>query len=223
MDASSEIMLDAILEYSDNELQAVSDAITYVIGSQHTSWNFLAFLVYYMALYPDIQEKVYEEIVKNLQDGDLSAENINALKYCRQVQDECLRCAGIASFAARTQQEDCVIDKYVIPKGTPVIQALAISLKDPKYYPDPDRFDPDRFSEENSRDRPQFAFQPFGFAGKRKCPGFRFSYMEATALMAVLCRKFRLRLAPGQKEVNIVPGFVSKPEDEIWITVEPRA
>ena len=81
------------------------------------------------------------------------------------------------------------------------------------------RFDPERFSSENSKSRSSYAFQAFGFAGKRKCPGYQFAYAEVTVLLSILLRKFRIKLVEGQV-VQKEHGLVTTPKDEIWITVE---
>ena len=65
-------------------------------------------------------------------------------------------------------------------------------------------------------------FEPFGFAGKRKCPGYRFAYMEVAVFMSVLVRKFKFKLVDGQAEVTPVYGLVTTPSEEIWITLEKR-
>ena len=82
------------------------------------------------------------------------------------------------------------------------------------------RFDPERFCEGAETSRPSFSYEPFGFAGKRKCPGYRFSLSEATILLAFLLRSFKFSLAPGQ---IVAPSFglVTRALDEIWITIKP--
>ena len=83
------------------------------------------------------------------------------------------------------------------------------------------RFDPDRFSAENMKNRPAFAFEPFGFAGKRKCFGWRFSIVEATVVLASIVGRFNLTMVPGQ---DVVPdyGFITIPSEEMWITATKR-
>ena len=83
------------------------------------------------------------------------------------------------------------------------------------------RFDPERFSPENCKPRSSYAFQVFGFAGKRKCPVYQFAYAEVTVILSILLRKFRIKLVEGQV-VRRDYGIVTTPKDEIWITVEKR-
>ena len=68
---------------------------------------------------------------------------------------------------------------------------------------------------------PKYAFEPFGFAGKRKCPGYRFAYVELTVILATLLRKIKFDLVEGQV-VTSEYGLVTKPKEEIWVTVSPR-
>ena len=83
------------------------------------------------------------------------------------------------------------------------------------------RFDPERFSNEEVKKRHPMAFQPFGFAGKRKCPGYRFSYAEVAVVLSVLLRRFKIHLVDGQV-VEPEHALVTQPKEEIWITVTKR-
>ena len=83
------------------------------------------------------------------------------------------------------------------------------------------RFDPGRFDDNVVKSLPKYSFEPFGFAGKRKCPGYRFAYVELTVVLATLLRNFKFDLVEGQV-VESVYGLVTKPKEEIWFTVSPR-
>ena len=83
------------------------------------------------------------------------------------------------------------------------------------------RFDPDRFSPANRKKIPSFGFEPYGFAGKRKCMGYLFSYTEATVFLSEVLRMFRVKLIPDQ-EVTPVYGLVTRPREEVWLTLEER-
>ena len=84
------------------------------------------------------------------------------------------------------------------------------------------RFDPDRFSADKMQQLPPYAFEPFGFAGKRKCAGYRFALAEVSVLLAKLLRsELEFRLAPGQTVVAKY-DVTCKPSEEVWITLEQR-
>ncbi|XP_062570148.1 cytochrome P450 20A1-like [Saccostrea cucullata] len=220
-DPNEYLLIDALLESTTDEELVFSDALTYVIGGFHTTGNVLTWAVYFLATHQDIQDKVYKEIKKVLEDEDVDPKTYKDLVYLHQVIDETLRCAVVAPWAARFQDFDSELGGHKIPKNTPVIHALGVSLQNEKYYPIPNKFDPDRFSPEISKSRPSLAFQPFGFAGKRICPGYKFAYVEATIGLVTLLRKFKVKLIEGQV-VTPVHGLVTHPEDEIWVKIEKR-
>jgi cytochrome P450 family 20 subfamily A len=83
------------------------------------------------------------------------------------------------------------------------------------------RFDPERFSEVNSKGRPTIAFSPFGFAGRRQCPGYRFAYVEASILLVTALTKVKFVLVPGQ-EVKATYHIVTRPKEEIWVKIVKR-
>ncbi|XP_061193946.1 cytochrome P450 20A1-like [Saccostrea echinata] len=220
-DADEYLFIDALLDSTTDKDQIFSDVITYVIGGYHTTGNLLTWAVYFLATYQDIQDKVYKEIRKVLGKEDVNPKSAKDLVYLNQVIDETLRCAIVAPWAARYQDIDSELGGHKIPKNTPVIHALGVSLQNGKYYPVPNKFDPDRFSPENKKSRPTLAFQPFGFAGKRMCPAYKFAYAEAIIGLATLLRKFKIRMVEGQV-VTPVYGYVTHPKDEIWVEIEKR-
>ncbi len=135
--------------------------------------------------------------------------------------DEALRKSILTPFTSRYQSTDTEIAGHHIPANTPVIHALGAVLMDPTIWNNPETFNPDNFSYKNSKSRPKYAFQPFGFAGNRRCPGYQYAYAEATVILSTLIRRFDISLVPGQ---NIVPmyGLVTSPKEEIWIRAQKR-
>lgn len=216
------IMADHIIACQKDEDARISDCITYAAEGVPTMGNLLSWCLYFLASHPKVQDKVYQEIVHELPSAsDISPHNISQLKYLKQVLEETFRCAVIVPWAARFQEFDTEIGGHKIPKQTPVVHALGVAMQDDTLWPLPNKFDPDRFSIEQSKDRPTLGFSPFGFAGKRHCPAQEFVYMEASVLVATLVGKFKLQLVEGQV-VNAVYGLVTYPEDEIWVTVQKR-
>ncbi|KAL8600514.1 hypothetical protein ACOMHN_005008 [Nucella lapillus] len=217
------LLIDAIISHhADHEERRFADTITYMVGGFHTTGLMLTWCIYFLCKYEDCQEKLYQEIMQVLGPTDLvTHQSTGRLKYMRQVLDETLRCAVIAPWAARYSEEDMELGGHRIPGGTPVIQALGGTLMDEKVWPAPTEFDPDRFSQERSKGRPTLAFSPFGFAGHRQCPGYRFAYVEATIMMVTALRKFRFMLVPGQ-EVKPHYGLVTHPKEEIWFKMVKR-
>ncbi|KAJ8313731.1 hypothetical protein KUTeg_008292, partial [Tegillarca granosa] len=192
------LLVDVILETANSESQKFDDCITFAVGGLHTTGNVLTWCFYFLAIHPEIQDKVYKEIKKELGNNDVDFQSINDLRYnsyTRQVLDETFRCAVIAPWAARFQDSDSELGGHKIPKGV------------------------NRFNPENVKSRPALAFQPFGFAGKRICPGYRFAYAEATVCLVPLLRKFKIIIVDRQ-DVKPVYGLFTHSEDEIYIAIE---
>ena len=90
----------------------------------------------------------------------------------------------------------------------------------PQYFPDPERFDPQRFNEEARDSRPRFAYFPFG-GGPRTCIGEQFALLEGISILAVLLPRFQFQLEPGQ---NVVPRptITLRAKDGIRVRIHPR-
>jgi len=218
--------LDILIEDEslyENDDQICDMIITYIIGGFHTTGNLLTWVVYFICQHPEVEEKLMNEINQLLTGGETlkTVKQCEELKYMKQVIDESLRCSVLAPYAARYSDYDIVVGGHIIPKQTPIILALGAMLYNEKTFPQPSRFDPDRFSEENSKKRHPLAFQPFGFAGKRKCPGYRFAYYEVFAFLTAMLQNYKISLVEG-KPVEMVHSLVTQPKEEIWVSLEPR-
>lgn len=139
-----------------------------------TSSSLISFALYELALNPDIQQRVRDEVRHELDenDGKITYELINRLDYLEMVANEALRKYPPAYFLNRVCNKDFQIPDtdLVIPKGT-YINVNVYSLHyDSEYYPEPQRFDPERFTPENIKMRPQCSYLPFG-DGPRRCIG----------------------------------------------------
>ncbi|ELU05646.1 hypothetical protein CAPTEDRAFT_145552, partial [Capitella teleta] len=213
--------VDALIDLDVSEDVKKSDMLTVLIAGFHTTGLLLTWCLYYLAKHEEIQDKLLGEIEAVLgKDGVVKADNVHQLPYLRQVLNESLRCSVLAPFAARVQSTDVEIGGHTIPANTPVLMALGVTLCNDEFYPDPEIFDPERFTEENMKNRPSLAFEPFGF-GKRKCLGYKFSMAEFSVLIPTLIRHLKVELVPGQV-VTPMFGLVTTPTDEIWVTVSER-
>ncbi|XP_038078617.1 cytochrome P450 20A1-like [Patiria miniata] len=217
-----QVFIDVLIENELPEDQVLDDCISFMVGGFHTSGYLLAWTLYFLATHQECQEKVYKEVMESVGKNEVESSDLKSLPYLRQVLEESLRVSVLAPYAARFQDNESQLGGHVIPPGTPVIHALGVMLQDEELWPEPDKFDPERFSEKRFTPRHQAAFKPFGFAGKRVCPGQHFSYAEVTVFLAILCRAFKFNLVPGQV-VEPKHALVTSPKDEIWVTLEKRS
>ncbi|KAK2558775.1 Cytochrome P450 20A1 [Acropora cervicornis] len=185
--------------------------MSFLIGGFHTTGNMMTWCLYYLTKHPEVQEKVYEELIEVLGDEDIKP----------QVIDETLRVSVLAPWGARIHEFDLQVGEYIIPKETPMLLPFGVVLQDPNLWPEPQRFDPDRFNSDNLKKLPNLSYQPFGFAGKRKCPGWRLSIAEGLVFLSVLVKRFKFHLVEGQ-HVKPVYRLVTSPSEEIWVTVTKR-
>ncbi|XP_014678365.1 PREDICTED: LOW QUALITY PROTEIN: cytochrome P450 20A1-like [Priapulus caudatus] len=216
------IFLDAVLDPDNNidpDVQLL-DPFLYAIAGLHTTGLALTWGIYYLALNEEVQERLCKELKDQLGDTAMSPQEFSDNRYLRQVIDETLRCAVIGPYLCQSQDYDRARG-YDIPKDTPVIEAIGVVMQDENIWPEPTMFDPERFNQENSKGRSTYAFQPYGFSGKRVCPGYRLANAEIGVALSELCRRFKFHLVAGQV-VQPVHGLVTRPKDEIWITISKR-
>jgi len=121
---------------------------------------------------------------------------------------------------ARTVIRDIEIGGYCIPAGANVVMSQWIMHRDARFFSDPEKFDPDRWSTENSSKLPKFAYFPFG-GGPRQCIGASFAMMEAVLLLATIARRFQLR-AVERLPVIPVPSFTLRPKEGIRVALSKR-
>lgn len=214
--------IDALLSAQLPEATTEADAVSYLIGGVHTSGYFLVWSLYYLGTHPDVQDRLYQEVLQQVgREGPVRYQDVKEMGYLRQVQDEVLRVSTLAPYAARFSDEEVVVGGYTLPPKTPIVHALGVVLEDSTIWPEPTRFDPERFSPAESRQRHPLAFVPFGFAGKRKCPGYLFTYAEVGAFLIILLRRYKVSIV-AKGPVEKAYGLVTSPKDEIFAKLDLR-
>jgi cytochrome P450 len=123
-------------------------------------------------------------------------------------------------FLSRRALQPYKVGGVVIPKGSLVVLSQYVTHHDARYYPEPDRFDPERWTADARASRPKFAYFPFG-AGLRGCIGESFAWTEARLLLTVLAQRWKLRLIPGHP-IAIQPVSTLRPRYGIRMTTHRR-
>jgi cytochrome P450 len=114
--------------------------------------------------------------------------------------------------------KDFEIGGYRIPAGSNVVMSQWVMHRDPRYFPEPEKFEPDRWLPERSQKLPRFAYFPFG-GGPRQCIGNSFAMMEATLLLAAIARRFQFRAVSGDPIIP-APSFTLRPKHGIPMTLQ---
>lgn len=211
------LIVDVILKNIENKDIQLADAVTMLIGGLHTTGTTIAWALYYIMKNPKVEKKILKEVEEVLGDGETDLNKFSELKYIKNVIKETLRITKLAPWSARISNVEISLGGHTIPPNTPIIIANGLSHNSDELWEDKDTFMPERF------DKPSkpFEFEPFGFAGGRKCPGHKITMVEMTMALITLLKDFKWKLVPGQ-DVTPKYGLVTKPETEIWATIEPR-
>ncbi|XP_014363275.2 cytochrome P450 6B5 [Papilio machaon] len=181
------------LELTDSII-AAQTFIFYTAGYE-TSASTIAYMLYELAKNPDVQNKLIAEIDEVLKrhNGEITYECLSDMPYLGQTFDETLRKYPVADILQRNAKVDYPIPgtDVTVKKGQTIIISGWGIQHDPKYYPNPDKFDPERFSPENEKNRHSCAYLPFG-AGPRNCLGARFAKWQSQVCIVKFLSKFRV-------------------------------
>ena len=173
----------------------LNQVATFLVAGHDSTSTAITMLLYHVALNPDVEEKVYNEVMSVVGDGPITWDALGRMKYCTQVVKENLRLFPPAPQFTKTSPPDqtVTLGPYVIPPGTTLVCSTWGLHRNPLVYPDPLKFDPDRWSDENAAKRSPYAWLPFSY-GKRGCIGQQLSLIEQRVCLASLVRKFHFRV-----------------------------
>ncbi|XP_001649100.3 cytochrome P450 9e2 [Aedes aegypti] len=216
---------------SMTEVEMIAQCLMFFLAGFDTVSTCLTFTAYELALNPAIQDKLYGEIKKiheAMGGKSLDYETLQKMTYMDMVISEVLRKWPAIAALDRLCVQDYEMDvgnglKFTIDRGSGIWIPIHAMHHDPKYYPDPERFLPERFSDENKASINMGAYLPFGI-GPRNCIGSRFALMEVKAIVYHMLLRFSFeRTAKTLVPVEIVKGFAPlKPKDGVFLEFRPR-
>ncbi|MDJ0749609.1 MAG: cytochrome P450 [Woeseiaceae bacterium] len=189
--------------FSDREL--LDEIMTLIVAGFETSANTLNWVWYLIARHPDVEQKLVDEagrIVPNV--SSITGENLAAMQYTQQTLEETLRLYPPVWLFTRRSHADDKLDEFDVPPGTDIYLSPYILHRTDHYWPEPERFDPDRFApaDKPKKDRPYFPFS----LGPRRCLGEYFSFVEMKVHLGLLLPRFRMHLVddtPPELELAI--------------------
>ena len=194
--------------------------MTIMLAGHETIATTLSWLWYLVSQNPEVESRLHDEVDSVLEGRLPEPEDVERLVYTRQVFAEALRLyPALWSFGRRTIQPIPVGD-YVIPVGTYVMFCPYVTHRNPKYFPDPERFDPDRWTDAFRVSLPRFAYFPFG-GGPRICIGEGFAWAEAMIVLATLAGRWSARLVSGHP-VELQPLITLRPRHGLRMTLRLR-
>ncbi len=193
---------------------------TMVFAGHETTSNTLTWAWYLLSLHPEVEAKLHQEIDRVLNGRTPTMDDVPNLVYTRQVIDESMRLYPPAWTFGRIALKSDELGGYRIPAGAQILISPYTMHRHPRYWENPDAFEPERFAPTHHEKRPRFVYLPFG-GGPRLCIGQPFALAEATLLLATIAQRYRLRLVPGA-EVIPFPQITLGVEKGLPMTLLPH-
>lgn len=206
-----DLMLHASPDHSAASEQSLRDqVITIFLAGYETVANALSWTWYLLSENPECERRFHQEIDRELAGRQPTYNDVPRLRYVEMVLAESMRLYPPAWAMGRRAQDDFQLGDFFLPAKTTVLMSQFIMHRDPRFFPDPLRFDPERFTPEAKARRAKFTYFPFG-AGTRQCIGESFAWIEGVLLLATLAQKWKLKLVAGHRA-----------EPEPLITLRPK-
>jgi cytochrome P450 len=220
-------LLSLLMEAKDEATGEKMDArqlrdeiTTMVIAGHETTSMALTMTLVLLSQHQDVRDKLLKEVDNVLKGEAPTPENIQQLKYTEMVIKEAIRLYPPAWIFERSNIEEEELNGIKLPPMSIIAMPPYLLHREAGYWPDPLRFDPERFSQEAEEARPRYHYLPFG-AGPRVCIGGGFALMETKLVIAMILQKVTIT----QKEEGIVPlfaGVTLRPQNPVAVTSVAR-
>lgn len=221
-------MLDTLLEAEAKGLidqSGIQEEVdTFTFEGHDTTSAGIIFSLLLLANNPEIQEQLYEEIklFKDDRNGEeLTTDDFANMKYLDRVLKECFRIYPPVPFISRILTENLIIDDIILPPDTICHVHIFDLHRDPEQFPDPEKFDPDRFLPENTANRHTFAYVPFS-AGPRNCIGQKFALLEIKTIISNILWNFKLFPVTRREDVVFIIDIILRSKDSVKIKFRKR-
>ena len=203
---------------TDRQLR--DEVLTMLLAGHETTSLALSWTYFLLSQHPEVERHIVDEV-----DGVIGPErpgfaHLDRLQCTRRAIEESLRLYPPAWGFSRQALGDDEIGGYHVPRGSLVFLIPFVVHRRPKLWPQPDRFDPDRFTPEQEAARPRFAYIPFG-GGPRGCIGNQFAMVEAQLIVAAIAQRYRIELVPDQ-HIRAEPLITLRPSPGIRAIVRKR-
>ncbi|XP_034087104.1 cytochrome P450 4V2 [Gymnodraco acuticeps] len=221
--------LDMLLMTTDedgnrmNNQEIQEEVDTFMFEGHDTTAASMNWALHLLGAHPEAHSRVQQELqeVFGTSNRPANMEDLKKLKYLECVIKEALRLFPSVPFFARNIGEDCHINGFKVPKGANAIVLTYALHRDPRYFPEPEEFRPERFLPENAVGRPPYAYIPFS-AGLRNCIGQRFALMEEKVVLAAILRNFSVEACQKREDLRPLGELILRPEKGIIIQLEKR-
>ncbi|XP_038395276.1 cytochrome P450 3A12-like isoform X4 [Canis lupus baileyi] len=206
-----------------SDLELVAQSIIFVVAGYETTSTSLCLLMYELATHPDVQQKLQKEIDATFPNKAAPTyDTLVQMEYLDMVLNESLRLYPITGRLVRVCKKDVEISGVFIPKGTVVMVPTFTLHQDPDIWPEPEKFQPERFSKKNKDSINPYTYLPFG-TGPRNCLGMRFAIMNMKLALIKVLQNFSFKpCKETQIPLKLSSQGLIRPEEPIILNVEPR-
>lgn len=242
-ETSKSDLLYTLLDAQDSEAgikrmtdtQLRDEVMTIFLAGHETTANALTWTFYLLSEYPSVEAKLYEELksvlgssnandskhdVSSLELRIPTVEDIPNLEYTEKIVRESMRLYPPAWTLGRQAINDYNLGDYMIPAKSIILMSQYVMHRNPKYFPEPDLFYPERWTRETRIQLPRFSYFPFG-GGIRGCIGEAFAWMEGILIVATVCRRWRMFHEPNHK-VELKPLITLRPKYGMKMQLEQK-
>jgi cytochrome P450 len=203
---------------SDKQIR--DEVMTFFLAGHETTALALSWALYLLSRNPDAERKLHEELDRVLGGGAAELPDLASLIWTDCVIKEAMRLYPPVWAMGRTALREFELGGYAIPKGAMVVMSQWVVHRDARHFPNPEKFDPGRWTAERAQKLPRFAYFPFG-GGQRQCIGNTFATMEAVLALATIAQRFQVRVAADYIAAP-VPGFTLRPRGGIPAMITER-
>ncbi|MAQ13498.1 MAG: cytochrome P450 [Sandaracinus sp.] len=224
--AKHDDLLGTLLAAVDDDGSAMTDqqlrdeAITLFLAGHETTALTLGYTLMLLGKYPEVEQRLKAELDSVLGGRLPTADDTRALPYTRQVLEEAMRLYPPAWTTGRESREPIELRGFTIPAGSQILTSQWVVHRDPRFFPDPEAFDPDRFEKGRAKQLPKYAYFPFG-GGPRVCIGNHFAMMEAILILAIVMQRHHFELLPDQP-LDLAPSVTLRPAKGVRAVVKHR-
>ncbi|MFD8461752.1 cytochrome P450 [Streptomyces antimycoticus] len=190
--------------------EVLDQVVTFLVAGSETTASTLAFVFHLLGAHPEVEKRVHAEIDEVLEGRSPAFEDLPSLEYTRGVITESLRLYPPSWMAMRVTAVETDLGGRAIPAGTMILYSAQALHHNPELFPEPERFDPERWLPDRAKDVPRGALLPFG-AGSHKCIGDVLALTETALIVATIASRWRLRPVPGttlrpEPKATLEPG-----------------
>jgi cytochrome P450 len=202
------------------DTQVRDEILTMLMAGHETTAIALTWTFHLLGQHPEVEARLHAEVDAVVGDRAVTSDDVPKLRYTEMVLAEAIRLYPPAWVISRTSVRDVEVAGYRLPEGTVFWMCQYALHRHPLFWPDGEKFDPERMTPEARAAQNRYAYLPFG-AGPHQCLGEHFAMLEATVVLATMARRWRLRPLPDH-QVELEPLITLRPRGGMPMTLERR-